>query len=921
MKKWFYILILLLAVPQLRAQDDDFDPVLPPDPNAAYFLNLSSSPLNKAQLEGGGVYNMLQSVTINCTPQPGYEFVSWTNKGVVVATTPQYTFKMPTENTTLVANLRTVAKHRLTLTANYPQAATLTGQGDYYPGEQVQVTCTPNKDYTFQHWKLNGEIYSTQTEIIFSMGQSNTTLQAVFVYSPYRTLTVQPDDANAGTVSTTGGDFAIGETVVIIATPKAYHYFSHWERNGVYYSAQPTLTYTVRDQNDKLVAVFEYDPTRPDDPFAELSSTIYIEAEPAQAATFNISSGNKYKEGDTLFIQATLKENYLLQGWYIGDKKMATATSFMYIVGKKNETIVLKAKELIYSPLTLQSSPQGAVTFNVANNTLFKEGTTIALQANVHPEYRFDGWYIGETLVAKTTALQYTMPDYPVTLTARATQMQADDDDDWDPLPPPEPDLMSVYIWTKPNDAYMGKTTGTASYVMGAIAYIEAIAYDGYTFSHWSDGDTLARRAIEVSEETTYIAYFTPNQYQVTLLTNDSEMGEVTGAGTYANRSTVTITATPKENYMFVKWSDGITEKQRNLYVTSDVTLTAHFAPLQYTLIVESSNTDAGTVTGGGNYAKGAQVKISAKPKNGYNFVQWSDGNKQASRTVVVEQVEATYTAYFTPIQYTVSLSSNDPTMGLLRGDGVYGYQSEAVLEAIPYDGYVFARWSDGNADNPRTITVEQDMELTAWFAEDIDYGMYSRTVRIGYNTICLPHGSTRYTGARFYEIAYVNVDAKQLYLDEVETLDAGVPYLFYPTESEVVVYYDFTTSMTAKTKNGLHGTFTDITAASNFLKGKYLVTGNSITLCGNGCSLLANRAYIEMNEISSQFKPVVSGRKRVSLGYTDSDISTALDNITDESIVAPMQEGIYDILGRKVDAPTVSGFYIINGQKVFVAL
>jgi hypothetical protein len=75
------------------------------------------------------------------------------------------------------------------------------------------------------------------------------------------------------------------------------------------------------------------------------------------------------------------------------------------------------------------------------------------------------------------------------------------------------------------------------------------------------------------------------------------------------------------------------------------------------------------------------------------------------------------------------------------------------------------------------------------------------------------------------------------------------------------------------------------------------------------------------MNEISSQFKPVVSGRKRVSLGYTDSDISTALDNITDESLVAPTQEGVYDILGRKVDAPTVSGFYIINGKKVFVAL
>jgi hypothetical protein len=56
-------------------------------------------------------------------------------------------------------------------------------------------------------------------------------------------------------------------------------------------------------------------------------------------------------------------------------------------------------------------------------------------------------------------------------------------------------------------------------------------------------------------------------------------------------------------------------------------------------------------------------------------------------------------------------------------------------------------------------------------------------------------------------------------------------------------------------------------------------------------------------------------------MNYSDENATTALDNITDESLVAPTQEGVYDILGRKVDAPTVSGFYIINGQKVFVAL
>ena len=217
--------------------------------------------------------------------------------------------------------------------------------------------------------------------------------------------------------------------------------------------------------------------------------------------------------------------------------------------------------------------------------------------------------------------------------------------------------------------------------------------------------------------------------------------------------------------------------------------------------------------------------------------------------------------------------------------------------------------------------------EASAWasqvseFVEDCDNGSYSRNVRIGYNTICLPHGSSHFTGATFYEIAHILKNKKKIFFDEVKTLEAGKPYIFYPHSNEVTVYYDNTTSAIPLSHNGLHGTFDGITAASNLLKGKYLVVGNSIVLCGNGCSLAANRAYIELDEIPDKEKPAIPGIKRVSLDYSEENATTALDNITDESIVAPMQESIYDILGRKVDAPIVSGFYIINGKKVFVAL
>jgi len=54
----------------------------------------------------------------------------------------------------------------------------------------------------------------------------------------------------------------------------------------------------------------------------------------------------------------------------------------------------------------------------------------------------------------------------------------------------------------------------------------------------------------------------------------------------------------------------------------------------------------AGIVTGSGIYAVGSIVTISAVSNIGYAFVQWSDGNTDATRTIVVTK-EMTYIAYF----------------------------------------------------------------------------------------------------------------------------------------------------------------------------------------------------------------------------------------------------------------------------------
>ena len=47
---------------------------------------------------------------------------------------------------------------------------------------------------------------------------------------------------------------------------------------------------------------------------------------------------------------------------------------------------------------------------------------------------------------------------------------------------------------------------------------------------------------------------------------------------------------------------------------------------------------------------------------------------------------------------------------------GTFVAGSIISIAAIPYDGYLFDRWSDNSTDNPKEILVDHDITLTAFF-------------------------------------------------------------------------------------------------------------------------------------------------------------------------------------------------------------
>ncbi len=211
-----------------------------------------------------------------------------------------------------------------------------------------------------------------------------------------------------------------------------------------------------------------------------------------------------------------------------------------------------------------------------------------------------------------------------------------------------------------------------------------------------------------------------PASYTITTDVNPAGAGTVDGGGTYPEGTEVTLTATANTGYIFSHWSDGLTTNPRTITVNANANYTAYFITggggTMYTVNVVSENPLLGSVSGGGTYPSGAVIQISATPSPSARFVSWDDGNADNPRTVTVTG-DITYTAKFEALQnYTITVVSGNPAMGTVEGGGTFLEGTVINISATPLTGYYFIGWSDGNADNPRSITVTANETYVAQF-------------------------------------------------------------------------------------------------------------------------------------------------------------------------------------------------------------
>lgn len=268
--------------------------------------------------------------------------------------------------------------YRLTLTASPASGGSVGGASTALTeGARQRVSASPGSGYTFTGWyDENGELVSSGSSFYYTMPARDVSLTARFTYSPSNPsepsqpvvtakaqLSVSVKPSGAGSASGTGR-YDVGTTQYVRAYNNSGFRFSHWELNGERYSTSSSFYYTVAEGENRLVAVFDYDPSNPAEPVAPVSGhRLDFRVSPSGAGSISPASGSKYAAGAGVYLQASAYSNYIFENWTDAEGNIvSTSQRFTYTMPDAPSTLTANYR---YSPSSPVDPGEATPTRNV----------------------------------------------------------------------------------------------------------------------------------------------------------------------------------------------------------------------------------------------------------------------------------------------------------------------------------------------------------------------------------------------------------------------------------------------------------------------------------------------------------------------------------------------------------------------------
>jgi len=243
------------------------------------------------------------------------------------------------------------------------------------------------------------------------------------------------------------------------------------------------------------------------------------------------------------------------------------------------------------------------------------------------------------------------------------------------------------------------------------VNLIATPADDGSSFAGWTPA-ICADSFVMPAEDLTCTAIFVKTPFNLTVNQTGNGSGTVSGDGSFAAGTTVTLTATPDADSSFAGWTPAICADSF-VMPAEDLTCTASFVKTPFNLTLNQAGNGSGTVSGGGSFTAGTTVTLTATPDTGSTFAGWTSA--PCADSFVMPAEDLTCTASFVKTPFNLTLNQNGNGSGTVNGGGSFTAGTTVTLTATPDASSTFVGWTSAPCASSFVMPAS-DLTCTATF-------------------------------------------------------------------------------------------------------------------------------------------------------------------------------------------------------------
>ena len=287
------------------------------------------------------------------------------------------------------------------------------GGGSFIQGRSTWIITSAIYPYKFEYWTLNGEKYSEDKYIYYTVEAADVELVAHYKLNPNnpsepeskitRRLYLECYPANSASFNLSSGEQQlVNQDVFLCAYGNTGFQFTGWYEDQELISDEVGFFYKMQDRNTTLTARFKLNPASPDDPsnFYSTSCIINVVANDDSRGTVGISGlvDGRAVYGTNITITATPNGNYKFLGWSDGRNIVSTDVSYTFMATEEKTFTAMFMYEGYWLKYMLNEEQYASF--------ILEPGETITPLDNPEKSgYEFSGW----------SDLPATMPSQDVT--------------------------------------------------------------------------------------------------------------------------------------------------------------------------------------------------------------------------------------------------------------------------------------------------------------------------------------------------------------------------------------------------------------------------------------------------------------------------------------------------------------------------